>query len=173
MTEFEFLIDDVGYKISAEKKEKSFVISEKGKSIEADFKWTSENSVSVLFAGNSYHAYIGRDKEKKYIFIDGRQFIVRPPDKDISAAAGTLPKGEDKALEGNLVVVAPMPGKVIKINVAEGEAVRKNQTLAIVEAMKMENEIKSSIEGFVKKIFISAGELVDSTKPLIEISPKK
>ena len=40
-----------------------------------------------------------------------------------------------------------MPGKVIKLDVAEGEEVRKNQTLVIVEAMKMENEIKSAIDG--------------------------
>ncbi len=66
-----------------------------------------------------------------------------------------------------------MPGKVIKVSVSENETVRKNQTLAIVEAMKMENEIKSSIEGYVKKIFVSAGDLVDSEKPLIELSLKK
>ncbi|HCS49215.1 MAG TPA: hypothetical protein DIW61_13560 [Candidatus Aminicenantes bacterium] len=65
-----------------------------------------------------------------------------------------------------------MPGKVVKVNVAEGEAVRKNQTLAIVEAMKMENEIKSPLEGFVKKIYVSAGDLVDSEKPLLELEPK-
>jgi biotin carboxyl carrier protein len=171
--EFEFLIDGAAHKISVEKREKSFRISEKGNVVEADFKWTTENTVSLLIGGKSYQAYIGRDKEKKYIFIDGRQFIVRPRDQDISAAAGALQKGDDKALEGNLMVMAPMPGKVIKINVAEADAVRKNQTLAIVEAMKMENEIKSSIDGFVKKIFVAAGELVDATKPLIELSQKK
>jgi biotin carboxyl carrier protein len=53
------------------------------------------------------------------------------------------------------------------------EEVRKNQTLAIVEAMKMQNEINSSIEGYVKKIFVSAGDLVDSERPLIELSLKK
>ena len=62
-----------------------------------------------------------------------------------------------------------MPGKVIKINVSENEKVRKNQTLAIVEAMKMENEIKSSIDGTVKKIFAADGDLVDSENPLIEL----
>jgi biotin carboxyl carrier protein len=56
--------------------------------------------------------------------------------------------------------------------VAEKEAVRKNQTLAIVEAMKMENEIKSPLEGFVKKIYVAAGDLVDSEKPLLELEPK-
>ncbi len=62
---------------------------------------------------------------------------------------------------------------MIKVSVSENEAVRKNQTLAIVEAMKMENEIKSAIEGYVKKIFVSAGDLVDSEKPLIELSLKR
>jgi biotin carboxyl carrier protein len=51
--------------------------------------------------------------------------------------------------------------------------VRKNQTLVIVEAMKMENEIKSGIEGIVKKIHVLAGDLVDSEKPLIELEPKR
>jgi biotin carboxyl carrier protein len=173
VTEFEFLVDETAYRISVEKKEKNFLISEKGNAIEADFKWITGNSASLLIGGKSYQAYIGRDKDKRHIFIDGRQFIVRSRDKDVSAAAGAPQKGEDKALEGNLVIMSPMPGKVIKINVAESDAVRKNQTLAIVEAMKMENEIKSSIEGFVKKIFVSAGELVDSTRPLIELSQKK
>jgi len=70
------------------------------------------------------------------------------------------------------MVKAPMPGKVIKINVAEEQPVRKNQTLAIVEAMKMENEIKSSIDGYVKKVYVSEGDIVDSEKPLLELGIK-
>jgi biotin carboxyl carrier protein len=65
-----------------------------------------------------------------------------------------------------------MPGKVTKIAVAEGEEVRKNQTLVIVEAMKMENEIKSAIDGVVKKIHVAVGDLVDSERPLIEVEKK-
>jgi biotin carboxyl carrier protein len=59
--------------------------------------------------------------------------------------------------------------KVIKFYVAEGDKVRKNQTLAVVEAMKMENELKSPGDGTVKKIHTSAGDLVDTNKPLLEI----
>jgi biotin carboxyl carrier protein len=65
-----------------------------------------------------------------------------------------------------------MPGKVTKVAVAEGEEVRKNQTLVIVEAMKMENEIKTSIDGVVAKIHVAAGDLVDAERPLVEIEPK-
>jgi biotin carboxyl carrier protein len=65
-----------------------------------------------------------------------------------------------------------MPGKVIQVFVTEGETVRKNRTLLIVEAMKMENEIKSGRDGVVKKIHVAAGELVDAARPLIEIEEK-
>ncbi len=65
-----------------------------------------------------------------------------------------------------------MPGKVIKIHVSENDEVRKNQTLAIVEAMKMENEIKSGIDGVIKKIHASPGELVDAQAPIFELELK-
>ena len=65
-----------------------------------------------------------------------------------------------------------MPGKVTKLAVSVGENVRRNQTLVIVEAMKMENEIKTSIDGVVAKVHVAAGDLVDAEKILIEIEPK-
>jgi len=65
-----------------------------------------------------------------------------------------------------------MPGKVIKVQVTVGESVRKNQTLVIVEAMKMENEIRSAIEGVVRKIHVAAGDLVDPERPMIELEAK-
>ncbi|UCE43204.1 MAG: hypothetical protein JSV17_03600 [Candidatus Aminicenantes bacterium] len=64
-----------------------------------------------------------------------------------------------------------MPGKVIKICVSVKDEVRKNQTLAIVEAMKMENEIKASVDSMIKEIHVKAGDLVDSETPLIELEP--
>jgi len=166
--EFEFLIDNVPHKISLDQKEGIFVISEGGRSFEADICSISSNSISLLIGGRSYLVFIAKDKDKKYIFLEGQQFIVQEPSEEVKS----YQRPEDKVHEGKLFVTAPMPGKVIKINVSEKEEVRKNQTLAIVEAMKMENEIKSSIEGYVKKIFVSVGELVDSEKPLIELEAK-
>jgi biotin carboxyl carrier protein len=66
-----------------------------------------------------------------------------------------------------------MPGKVVKIGVKVGDEVRKNQTLVIVEAMKMENEIKSPIPAKVKKINFKEGDLVDTGQPIVELEPKE
>ena len=99
--------------------------------------------------------------------IDGLQFVVKEPTEQVEG----FRKGEEITSEGTLLVKAPMPGKVIKVCVSEKAEVRKNQTLAIVEAMKMENEIKASVDGTIKKIHVSAGDLVDSEMPLIELEP--
>jgi len=170
--DFEFLIDGEVRKISLQKKDGGFEVLLDGRKFEADIQVISQNLLSLLIEGHSHLAYIGRERNKKYVLIGGHQFVVQEPKRVEKESAAAFSKGEERGPQGNLLITAPMPGKVIKINVSEAEEIRKNQTLAIVEAMKMENEIKSSIEGFVKRIFVAAGELVDSSKPLLEISPK-
>lgn len=167
--EFEFLVDDKLHRITLDKNKEKFVFSDGKESFEADIHFISSNEISILIDERSYKVYFSRDKDKRYFYVGGNQFIVKEPTEE----GGSFQRAEEKAAEEMLIVKAPMPGKVIKINVSEKEEVRKNQTLAIVEAMKMENEIKSSIKGYVKKILVTAGDLVDSEKPLIELGLKE
>jgi biotin carboxyl carrier protein len=162
--EYEFLIDSELHHISLEKKGHSFIISHEGETYEADIQQISPNCISILTGNSSKIVYYAKDRDKLYLSIDGHQCIVSPPSEE----ENQIGEGA-KSQEDELLVKAPMPGKVIKVNVSENEKVRKNQTLAIVEAMKMENEIKSSIDGTVKKIFAADGDLVDSENPLIEL----
>lgn len=166
--EFEFLVGKVRRKVTLEKKGSQFVLRERDNFLEADIQVVSSNTLSLLVEGRSYLIFIARDRDKKYLSLEGEIFLIQKPGEE----ARRIERGEERGEKGKSFVKAPMPGKVIKINVAEKEAVRKNQTLAIVEAMKMENEIKSPVEGQVKKIFVSAGDLVDSEKPLLELEPK-
>ncbi len=166
--EFEFIIDNELRKISLEKKENVFVVSDGEKKYDADIQFISPNALSILIEGKSHLVYLASDADKKYLSLEGQQFIVQ----ESQAGEKEFGKGEEKSHEDELLVKAPMPGKVIKINVSENDEVRKNQTLAIVEAMKMENEIKSTVEGYVKKILASPGDLVDSENPIIELRNK-
>jgi biotin carboxyl carrier protein len=165
--EFEFLLNGMLQKISLEKKENRYVFSEGEKTHKADIQQISPHQISVLIDKASFRVYTAKDKDRRYFLIDGQQFIVEEPMED----EASFRKGEEKTEEGTLLVRAPMPGKIIKICVSEKEEVRKNQTLAIVEAMKMENEIKAPIDGTIKKIHVAAGDLVDSEIPLIELDP--
>ena len=66
-------------------------------------------------------------------------------------------------------LVSPMPGKVVKINVKEGDEVHEGQIMMVVEAMKMENNITASGHAKVKRILVTENQMVDNKKQLIEL----
>jgi acetyl/propionyl-CoA carboxylase alpha subunit len=166
--DFEFSVSGALQKISLDRKDDRISVRHGDRTLEAEVRIISTNAMSFLIGGRSFLVFIAGDKERRCVWLDGRTYIIQSGEDDQRQAEG----GDDRIHKGKSVVTAPMPGKVVKVNVAEKEAIRKNQTLAIVEAMKMENEIKSPLEGFVKKIYVSAGDLVDSEKPLLELEPK-
>ncbi len=65
-------------------------------------------------------------------------------------------------------IKAPMPGLILEINVTEGQEVKENDTLLILEAMKMENALTSPRDGVIKSIAVKQGETVDKNALLIE-----
>jgi len=168
VAEFDLLLDGEPRKISVEIRDGTLVVREGGRLLEAEVKRISENELQFRFGGRSVRAYLARAGERTYAAVDGREYVV----SESRPETGRHGDGDEKTLETNLRVRSPMPGKVTKIAVAEGEEVRKNQTLVIVEAMKMENEIKTSIDGVVKKVHVAVGDRVDAEKTIIEIEPK-
>jgi len=168
VAEFDFLLDGEPRKISVETRDGTLVVRERGRVLEAEVKRISGNELQFRFGGRSVRAYLARAGERTYVTVDGRAFVVSESRPDTVRPG----EGDERSAETNLRVRSPMPGKVTKIAVAEGEEVRKNQTLVIVEAMKMENEIKTSIDGVVKKIHVAVGDRVDAEKTIIEIEPK-
>ncbi|MPW38553.1 oxaloacetate decarboxylase subunit alpha [Thermococcus sp. 101 C5] len=87
---------------------------------------------------------------------------VSAPSAPVGVSSAPVPAGEN-------VVTAPMPGKVLRILVREGDEVKVGQGLLVLEAMKMENEIPSPKDGVVKKILVKEGDTVDTGQPLIEL----
>jgi biotin carboxyl carrier protein len=85
--------------------------------------------------------------------------------------ASNIKKEEKKEVNtaGKQVVAAPLPGKVLSVNVKKGDTVKKGDLLLVIEAMKMENNILSSKDGIVKAINVSKGQEVEVGAPLIVI----
>ena len=87
----------------------------------------------------------------------------------IDAAARYKANSKSKLEASGNIISTPMPGKIVKIPVTEGQTVEKGQTVVIVSAMKMESEYKSAADGIVKKIMVAEGDAVEGHQPLIEI----
>ena len=66
-------------------------------------------------------------------------------------------------------VVSPMPGTILKVNVAQGQSVKAGDVLLVLEAMKMENDIVAPVDGTVKQLLVSKGSTVDTDQILAVI----
>jgi biotin carboxyl carrier protein len=107
------------------------------------------------------------------IKIDGKVFEAEveelggeKPVQATPTAAKTAQAPLPQAGSGNSIV-APMPGKIIAIKVSKGQQVNAGDTVLILEAMKMEQEIKSSISGIVSEIPVSVDDTVKKDQPLV------
>lgn len=118
------------------------------------------------------------------ISIDGQEYLVEmeeiggvPQPAAPVAPAAPAPAAEPvqaaapevQAPAGADALTAPMPGAILKILVNVGDAVKQNQPLMILEAMKMENEIVASNDGTVTGIHVQQGDVVNPGDPLITV----
>jgi len=66
-------------------------------------------------------------------------------------------------------IISPMPGKLIKIQVNQGDNVKKGQKIAVVEAMKMENQVTAPRDGIIEEIKVTVGQMVDGSQVLVTL----
>jgi acetyl-CoA/propionyl-CoA carboxylase biotin carboxyl carrier protein len=115
----------------------------------------------------------GRSSEEISVEVNDKLYHVRVFDRPNKAAAARKPrrsarKDRTATASGN-DVVSPMHGVVVEVPVNEGDAVIEGQVVAVVEAMKMMNEIRAHKAGAVTRIHAKAGETVESNSPLVSI----
>ena len=92
--------------------------------------------------------------------------IQQTPQKTVAAAA---PQGKRTASSGGFELKAPMPGTITNILISAGDSVKKGQTLLMLEAMKMENEISAPVDGTIAEIIVSKGSAVKTDDILLVI----
>ncbi|MBM3435526.1 MAG: biotin/lipoyl-binding protein, partial [Bacteroidetes bacterium] len=126
------------------------------------------NEIELVIDNHSHKFVISNDsKGNGFVGIDSHIFSIRRNDILVSEDIfGTLDHGGKAHGE----IVSPMPGKVVKINVKEGQPVKKGDLLLVVEAMKMENNIVSPKEGTIKKINVKTGEMVNGSRELVVLA---
>lgn len=96
---------------------------------------------------------------------DGKLFVHTPRGPVTLVEQPRFPVAQDEELRGGFM--APMPGKVVKVNVKDGDAVKAGQVLLVLEAMKMEQTTSCPVDGVVKKVMVREGDQVTAGQILV------
>jgi biotin carboxyl carrier protein len=129
-----------------------------------DGKKTGRTNYSLIVDNRSFEIEVDNAEDEYRVLVDGRNYHVQLVDERRVRVGGGQ---SDIQLQGRQKVSVPMSGKVIEVLVSEGESVERGQGLVIVEAMKMENEVRSPITGEVKEIKVKPGEAVEGGAVLV------
>ena len=166
-------IGDKTYRLDLEKDpgtENRWVCKLNGREILLDAVQLTENSLSMLIGGRSFRIQreIGGDTnggDAQRVFVGGRSYEVTVRD----ARSLRSRKGVVAADAGPLKVKASMPGKVVRVLTKPGDSVQAGTGILVIEAMKMQNELKAPKTGVVKKINVAEGAAVDAGQALAEV----
>jgi biotin carboxyl carrier protein len=123
---------------------------------------------SVLYKGRSFNIEIVPGREPKHYTVNTFYFT---HEIEVVDAETRYIRSRDNVSDGHVsnIIRSPMPGKIVKILVAEGDTVEVGQTVIIVSAMKMESEFKATKAGIVSLIPVAEGDTVDGNQVLLEI----
>jgi len=162
MTKLQFEYSNQQYDLNLVSTGKSFRANIGDKSVDVEIIHVGNGKLDLLIDGERVTAFVSPENAKRWVTVNGQTFVLTKP------AAGAR-KGGHGHHHAAGELTAPMPGQVRAVNVSEGGAVTKGQTLLVIEAMKMEIRIQSPQDGVVKKLLVKQGQTVEREQILIDI----
>jgi biotin carboxyl carrier protein len=141
-----------------------------GRAHAVDAVRAGEFALSLIFADDGatsreIHVAPGASRDEVLIGLDGRTIPVRINGR--RRGSGTA--GPGTHMHGAQEIIAPMPGRVVRVLVAPGDVVHARQAVVVVEAMKMENELRSPKNGRVSEVTVGPGTSVEAGRVLVVI----
>ena len=124
----------------------------------------------VLMLGNEVHRVLARrgaTRGRYTLWVDGVRLEVEALDERTRAIRDLAAATSGPA--GPAPLVAPMPGMIVRVNVGDGDAVQAGQGLVVMEAMKMENELRATASGTVRRVLVQPGTAVEKGALLLEM----
>ena len=145
-------------------------VSIEGRTVPAALRDVEGTPVRLVTIGDEVHRVVVRRREGRghyVLWLDGVTYDVEALDertrtiRDLTAAAA--------GPAGPAPLVAPMPGLIVRVNVAPGDVVAAGQGMVAMEAMKMENELRAAGAGTVKAVHVAPGVAVEKGAVLVEL----
>jgi biotin carboxyl carrier protein len=130
--------------------------------IAAEFTPNTDGGAILAIDGKRYAVFGARRKDSFLVSVGPASFEFKPAEAAARRRARGLAAAE---------ILAPMPGKVLKVLVRDGDLVEAGQALVVLEAMKMETTLAAESAALVKHVRVEEGQTVDHGAVLIELSP--
>jgi len=155
---YDVVVDGKTHQLELTHGDKTWHCKIDGQEIDADAALTARDVLSILVEGKAYEIKRERSLQGElHMVIGSARYAVDVQDprslRTRRAVAG--------AEAGSQRLKAPMPGKVVRINVQEKDEVKAGQSILVMEAMKMQNDLKSPKDGRVQKILTAEGSVVN------------
>ena len=160
-------IQDKEYKVKLEEKDGNQVVAEvDGRSVPIQLIETDGSHIYSAMVGNlSYELEIRHNEEGYLLFYNGNSLKSFVEDERMARMKKSMGQSVVKVLKKE--VKAPMPGLIVTVDVEPGQKIKKGDSIAIIEAMKMENEIKAPFDAIVKEIKVKEHQAVEKNQILI------
>jgi biotin carboxyl carrier protein len=154
---YDVIIGEKGFRLELDHADGRWQCRLDGRQVELDAVLTRRDVLSVIIGGKAYEIKRERTATDLHLWVGPVRYgvVLRDPRSLRSRASAADDKGPRK-------LVAPMPGKVVRVLAEEGVEVEPGQGVLVVEAMKMQNEIKSPKKGVVRKIAVPTGGTVNA-----------
>jgi len=122
----------------------------------------------VTVDGEEFEVEVEFNGEQWDVTIEGKTFAI-VVDQGMRSPQKTASERVSRRISGSGTISSAIPGKIVSIHVSEGEIVSEGDVVLVLEAMKMQNEIKATIGGLIKQVCCQSGDRVEANVPLIEI----
>lgn len=142
-------------------------ISRGGAFYDVDIIPLDERRYSVIINNRSFVVGAGSEKNAVRLLIDQNEWVIPVLSRQQRIESEILGSVEKESTEGE--IRAPMPGMILRVEVAPGDTIEVGQPLLVIEAMKMENEIRSKVSGVVKEIHARSKQAVEKDDLLIKL----
>jgi biotin carboxyl carrier protein len=133
-------------------------------SINADIVKITENEYSILYNGKSLHFFISKEDDSDFVIFNGINHKIKAYGFK-EKLLNTL-KNNIQFQHKEIIIKAPIPGLIINVLKVEQTQIHEGEGILIIEAMKMENEIRSPKSGILKKILVFEKQTVEKNEPL-------